>query len=508
MSEPGTHERLPEELVKQRAKSGVFFVGSLGLVNLAVGFVGSIFLARMLAPHDFGVVAIGTSLIMVGTALGDGGLASGLIRREAPPTHGELRAALALQLALTCTLAFIAASLGYALGGSGEVVALMMLSLPMSAIQTPARISLWRALRFGPIASSEAAGVIASYVWSISGVLLGFDVWALASGVVVRSLVSSCYVIYAGGLGVVLPSLREARTLRSVVAFGLQFQAVSLVALARDQGLNVGVAAIAGVSTLGIWTLTKRLLELPVLLFEPLHRVSFPLLSHMRAARQDPTRLMDRGIAIAGTASGLVLVAFAASASELVPAVFGEQWRAAGTIVPFICAALLVAGPLSVVAVGFLYAGNEPSVVVKVTIVHTIVVFAVALPLLPTVGPEAIGMGSLSGAIVDAAIMATAIARRSAARPLRAHLPTLVIAAPAALIGMAVTAGAGTGLVAAIAGGLAAASVYLLTMTLVRRAVLVDTARMIIQAVRSGITRERAPQQAEAAAREPVRAPA
>ena len=192
---------------------------------------------------------------------------------------------------------------------------------------------------------------------------------------------------------------------------------------------------------------------------------------------------MDRGIAIAGTASGLVLVAFAASASELVPAVFGEQWRAAGTIFPFICAALLVAGPLSVVAVGFLYAGNEPSVVVKVTIVHTIVVFAVALPLLPTVGPEAIGMGSLSGAIVDAAIMATAIARRSAARPLRAHLPTLVIAAPAALIGMAVTAGAGTGLVAAIAGGLAAACVYLLTMTLVRRAVLVDTARMIIQAV-------------------------
>ena len=508
MSEPAGPAPLPEELVKQRAKRGVFFVGSLGLVNLAVGFVGSIVLARMLAPHDFGVVAIGTSLIMVGVALGDGGLASGLIRRELPPTHGELRAALALQLALTGAIALAAASLGFALGGSGDVVALMMISLPVSAIQTPARITLWRALRFGPIASSEAAGVIASYVWSISGVLLGFDVWALASGVVVRSLVSSCYVIYAGHLGVVLPSLREVRSLRSVVAFGLQFQAVSLAALGRDQGLNVGVAAIAGVSTLGIWTLTKRLLELPVLLFEPLHRVSFPLMSHMRAVHQDPTRLINRGIAVAGTASGLVLVAFAASASELVPAIFGEQWRAAGSIVPFICAALLVAGPLSVVGVGFLYAGNEPSVVLKVTIVHTIVVFAVALPLLPSVGPEAIGMGSLSGAIVDAAIMATAIARRSSARPLQAHLPTLAIAAPAALLGMAVTATAGSGLIAAVAGGLAAAAAYLLSMALFRRAVLVDTTRMVVQAVRSGLTRERAPQQAELAPREPARAPA
>jgi O-antigen/teichoic acid export membrane protein len=505
---PPNHEALPEGLVKQRAKSGVFFVGSLGLVNLTVGFVGSIVLARMLVPHDFGVVAIGTSLIMAGSALGDGGLASGLIRREAPPTRGELRAALALQLALTGGLALVAASLGFALGGAGEVVALMMLSLPASALQTPARIHLWRALRFGPIASSEAAGVIASYVWSISGVLLGFDVWALASGVVMRSVVSSAYVIYAGRLGLVLPSLRDARALRPVVAFGLQFQAVSLAALGRDQGLNTGVAAIAGVSTLGVWTLTKRLLELPVLLFEPLHRVSFPLMSHMRAARQDPARLMDRGIAIAGTASALVLVAFAAAASELVPAVFGEHWRAAGTVVPWVCAALLVAGPLSVVGVGFLYAGNEPSVVVKVTVVHTIAVFAVAFPLLPVIGPEAIGMGSLAGAIVDACMMARAIARRSSARPLRKHLPTLALAAPAALTGMAVTAASGTGLVAATAGGLAAAGVYLTLVILFRRAVLIDTAQLIAAAVRSGLTRERAPQPAELGAREPARAPA
>ena len=137
-------------------------------------------------------------------------------------------------------------------------------------------------------------------------------------------------------------------------------------------------------------------------MFEPLHRVSFPVLSHMLAAKQDPARVLDRGVAVASTAAGVVLVAMGASAPELVPFVFGEQWREVGQIIPWICAALLVAGPLSVVAVGFLYASDAPSVVLRATILHSLALFAVAFPLLPLVGAQAIGMGSLAGAIVDA----------------------------------------------------------------------------------------------------------
>ena len=506
MSSADNGEALPERLVKQRAKSGVFFVGSMGAVNLVVGFAGSLVLARMLLPSDFGIAAIGMTLMMVATSLGDGGLASGLIRREEPPTRDELRSALALQLGLTTFLAIVAAAIGVAIGGSGLVVALMMAGLPVAALQSPGRIVLSRELRFRVLATSEAVSVLAYYAWAVGCVIAGFGVWSLASAVVVRAVVLSGAVVYVAHLGRLLPSFRRVGALRPVIRFGVQFQAVSFAGMGRDQGLNAGIAAIAGVATLGYWSLAGRLLALPVLLFEPLHRVMFPLMSHMRAAGQDPARLLERGVAVAGTVAGVVLVAFAASASELVPSVFGEQWAPVAEIVQWVSASLLVAGPLAVVAVGFLYSGNQPSVVLKATILHTIVLYIVAFSLLPVVGPAAIGMGSLAGAIVDACVMTLAIRSRSEARPFRAHWPTLVAAAPAAFLGMAVTASAGPGFLPAALGGLTGAAAYLAITALLRPAVLADAAKLIADAVRNGVAKE-TPAPAPLPNREAVAAP-
>jgi len=485
MSEP-----LSDNVVRRRAKSGIFFVGSWGVMNLIVGFGGNLVLARMLAPRDFGIVAIGATLMMFSTSIADGGLGSGLIRRERAPDRGELKAALALQLALTGTLALLAAGVGQLVGGAGLVVAVMMTALPIASWQTPGRVTLSRELRFKALATAEAVANLAYYAWAISLVVFAdAGVWALASAVVVRALMLAVGVTAVARLAI-LPSFRGAAALRPVIAFGLRFQGVSLAGMLREQLLNLGIAVIAGVGTLGLWTLTRRLLELPALMFEPLHRVSFPVLSHMLAAKQDPARVLDRGVAVASTASGVVLVAMGASAPELVPFVFGEQWREVGQIIPWICAALLVAGPLSVVAVGFLYASDAPSVVLRATILHSLALFAVAFPLLPLVGAQAIGMGSLTGAIVDAAIMARAIQQRSSSRPLEGLLPTLAVAAVAGAAGLATAQLAGTGVLAGIAAGLVAAFVYAAILAAVRRSVLEDTLRMIIDAVRTGVTRE------------------
>jgi O-antigen/teichoic acid export membrane protein len=485
-------EKLSDGVMRRRAKSGIFFVGSWGAMNLVVGFGGNLVLARLLTPRDFGIVAIGATLMMLTTSIADGGLGSGLIRRERAPERRELKAALALQLALTGTLAALAAGVGVLVGGAGDVVALMMCALPIAALQTPGRVELSRAMRFKALSTVEAAANLAYYAWAITLVVAtDAGVWALASAVVVRSVALSVGVSGVARLAV-MPSFRGASALRDVIAFGLRFQGVSLAGMLREQGLNAGVAAISGVGTLGLWTLTKRLLEFPALLFEPLHRVSFPVLSHMLAAKQDPARMLDRGVAVASTASGVVLVSMAAASPELVPFVFGDQWRQVGEILPWICAALLVAGPLSVVAVGFLYAANSPSVVLKATILHSLVLFAVTFSLLPTVGPAAIGMGSLAGAIVDAAIMARAIHQRSSSRPLDGLLPTLAVAAVAAPAGLAVSAAAGPGVLAGIVGGLVAALVYGALLVAVRRAVVLDTLRMIRDAIRSGVGRDRA----------------
>ena len=62
--------------------------------------VGALVTARLLTPYDFGLVALGATVLAFGDFLDDGGVGPALIRRPEPPTKAELRALLAFQLAL------------------------------------------------------------------------------------------------------------------------------------------------------------------------------------------------------------------------------------------------------------------------------------------------------------------------------------------------------------------------------------------------------------------------
>ncbi len=481
---------LPPELLRRRVASGVFSVASLGAFNLVVGFFGSIVIARMLLPQDFGLVALGSTVIMFASAFSDGGLASGLIRREAPPTRSELGVALGVQLAFASGLALVVASFAATWGRPGLVIALMMLVLPISAIQTPSRVMLTRDVRVGAVATVESVSYLLYYGWAVGGVLAGMGVWALASAAVVKTTMTTVGVIRIGCQGLPRARLRGARMLKPVMAFGLRFQSTSLVGIARDQGLNVAIAVVAGPATLGLWSLARRVLELPILMFEPLHRVSLPFMTQVMARRHDPARLIDRGVAVSATASGFVLAAAAAALPGLVPIVFGAQWAPAGDVLPWLCASLLIAGPPSVVGVGYLYAANAPGIVLRATALHTIATFAVTLPLLPIFGLTAIGLGLVVGAVVDVVVISRGISSKTSARPLRVAGPLLAIAVLAGACGTLV-ASTDDGVVAALAGAAVACGVYLALLAIFQLGALLETIRLLTRAVRHGLTRDR-----------------
>ena len=60
--------------------------------------------ARLLTPYDFGLVAIGTTVLAFGGFLDDGGVGTALIRRPEPPTKSELQALVAFQFGLDLIL--------------------------------------------------------------------------------------------------------------------------------------------------------------------------------------------------------------------------------------------------------------------------------------------------------------------------------------------------------------------------------------------------------------------
>jgi O-antigen/teichoic acid export membrane protein len=369
-----------------------------------LGFAGNIALARLLVPEDFGILAVGTTFLVFAGFLVDAGVGAALLRRAEPPDERDLAAVLGLQLVLTTGLAAIVAAVAAPTGRVGQVAAIMVAALPLGTLRTPTTIVLERNLRYAPLALAEVAEVIVYVVWSVTAVALGAGVWGVASAVVARGAVGTALLLRTSPVRHLRPTLAWSR-LRSLLPFGLQLQAVQLVHIFRSQGLNVATAAIAGLPVLGLWSLVERVMLLPLTLFEGLWRVSFPAIVRLSKSGANPASDIERALSAATIAAGAFLVALAASAPATIPVVFGSQWTGAADAVPPACLALLINGPIAAAGVGFLYAQGDARLVLISTLLDSVTYAAVALPLLPTLGAEAMSWGWLAASICDLLIL-------------------------------------------------------------------------------------------------------
>jgi len=485
----GQSDLLSRSELKRRTSAGVFITASWGLVNLVVGFAGNLVIARMLLPRDFGLVAIGTTLMMFAIAVSEGGLGSGLIRRPEPPTSAELSTVLGLQFVLTGALGAGIAAAAFPFGEAGKIAAIMIAALPLTASQMPGRVVLARSMLYRRLAIVDVSALITYYAWAIAGVAAGFGVWALATASVARALTGSATMCRVSGLGFLRPRLRGARALWPLVRFGIRFQGVSMTMVVRDQTLNASTAAIAGVATLGVWSFVTRLMQVPLLFFESIWRVSFPAMSQILASKEDPAPTIERSVGVSAAGAGAMLATFAAAAPELVPFMFGGQWRSAGAVVPWACLALLVAGPISVSTVGYLYAAGEPGAVLQASLAYAAIWVGGGLALLPVVGLRGLGIGWLLGSLADAFLLARATVRLSAARFARPLVAPVAVAVASGAAGWLVTTSS-HGFGAGCAGGGIALGLDLVGLMLVRRALLVETVRLASRAVLAAVAHE------------------
>jgi O-antigen/teichoic acid export membrane protein len=194
--------------IARRGTVAIFYVISWGFGSLMITFVGSLVLARLLTPRDFGLIAIGQTVAILAFTASEGGIASGFIRQSEGISRPVLRSINGVQLLISLALAAITTPIALQFGLAGDLTALIIWSLPIASLQTAGRVVLLRELRSGEIAIIEALGLLGYYVWAIAGVLAGHGVWSLASGTLVRAGIATATVGAIIGWGVIVPSLR------------------------------------------------------------------------------------------------------------------------------------------------------------------------------------------------------------------------------------------------------------------------------------------------------------
>ncbi|HKP89366.1 MAG TPA: oligosaccharide flippase family protein [Thermoleophilaceae bacterium] len=480
-----TNEALRRDEVRDRAVGGAAVLGARGAVTFAIGIVANLALARLLVPRDFGVVALGSVLLIVGTYLMDGGLGAALIRRTEPPERAELEAVEGLQLAAATALAAIAAGAALLFGRDGAVIALMLASLPITTARLPAAIVLERQLLYRPVAFVDLVEALSYYAWALAAVALGFGVWGLASAVVARAILGVLTMARVGPVGFVRPRWSWP-TVRPMIAFGAKLQATAVVAIGRDQGLNVGVAALAGIPALGVWSLAYRILQVPTLIVTTATRVSFPAMARILEAGEDPRPPIERAVTTVAVVIGVVGVGLVGLAPAL-PALLGDGWADVPEALLWSAAGLVLSAPVIVGTIGYLYATDNAGTVVWGVVWQALVWFAVTLPLLPSLGAPAVGIGSVPAGVAIAAIVGRRAAAMSGAAVVRSLARPLALSAAGGAAGWALASHGSETLPWGLVGALVAEVVLLGGLWLVGRSLLADTYAIVARAVRRSV---------------------
>ena len=231
-------------------------------MRILLQFAGVVILARLLSPHDYGLIAIVVVIIGVGEIFRDFGLSSAAVR--APELTRDQ----------STNLFWINTGIGVFLGGLLLVAAAPLASLygqdevrpiaqamaaifALNGLATQFRAQLMRGLRFRWLATVDVLAAALALGVAIGGALLGWAFWALVAQQITQALVilvgtaTLGTFIGAGGLGVLIttgvtlylpPLLFSGALLVALLALAIDWLARLAEYLLAPRGLR-GVTA-------------------------------------------------------------------------------------------------------------------------------------------------------------------------------------------------------------------------------------------------------------------------
>jgi PST family polysaccharide transporter len=464
-----------EPALARRAAAGVAWEGLSYILGKLFLLVSTVVLARILAPDDFGVVALGMVFILFFEQLADLGVADALV--YFPPDRRRTDAALAITIAWSVTLVavfMVAAPAVARYFGRGEVTTIFrVLSIGLllrGCTEVPDAL-LRKDLRFRRKLVANVGQVGVQAIVSIALAAAGAGPWAIVygylAGIASWSLIAWTLVDYR-------PSPRfwmvDTTLARPLLKYGLPVagEALLLALVFNVDYLIVGRRL--GADALAFYSLAFRVPQMVIInVIYVLGQVAFPVYS---LARDDPRQLRDayltnvRVQSVYGVCTG---VGLAVVAPMLVRVVFGAKWSPAIQALEGL--ALYAAFRSVGIGAGDVLKGiGRPGLAVSLALLRA----AILVPVLLAV----VGNGIDAVAVAQAAVaLALALAMETiAARAVGVGAPQLARAIlPAIAVGAATAAGAALGrwvvpgpdavrlAVSVLAGGGAALGALLLT---------------------------------------------
>ncbi len=324
---------------EKRAGRALLWKGMQLGVSKLLYLVGTLILGHMLAPKEFGLVAIATVAITTIMTATETGMTSALVQASVrEQAHYDVAWTVGfLRGLIVCAVLLLAAPLVARLFGEERAASLvrLMAFLPLiSSAASPRMADLIRELQFSKLAPVAIVAVIVEI-----GLAIALARKLGGAALILGKLAGATTVTLASyALAPHRPRFRPSyASAQHLLAFGRWLFAIGLTAVISDLFIKVLVARRLSVNDLGLFSMSDKLAEVPTQAAnEAIGAVAFPLYARLKS---DVPRLQT---AVRAHLTGLMFFLFPATAiiialaQPLEARVLGPSWAGiSGLIVLF-----------------------------------------------------------------------------------------------------------------------------------------------------------------------------
>lgn len=328
----------------QQAGSAVMWRGFSLATEKIIFLLRILILARILAPADFGLVAIGMVSLAIMVSLTDFGIVPALIQqppsnkrhRDTAWTIGVVRGA-GINIIMILAAPLIADAFGEP--DATNIIRLLAVTTLLQACASIEVATLTRELKFKQLALIRLSAVVFNTIVSILlartlGALA--IVWGSVAGAITHMIVSYIVAPYRPRFRMV------SMAAGSMMRFGRWIFVIGVTSVVADAAIRWIVTNRLGVAELGLYFMAARLAYLPYqVITELVGEVAFPMYAQLQKNRAKATRafraVFASMLALLLPTSLIMIVLI----PDLIAVVLGERWDGAATVMQLLVAASL-----------------------------------------------------------------------------------------------------------------------------------------------------------------------
>lgn len=295
-------EKLSVELIKKRAARGAAILTGRNIFIQIISFTSLGLLTVFLSPYEFGIFYIISALKNFLSYFADIGFAASLIQKKEPLTKIEVKTAFTTQQLLVISVLLIIFTLTpivqnvYNLNQKGiYLLWALSFSLLLSSLKTIPTVLMERRLEFNKWVIPQIAETV---IFNTSAVYLawrGFGITSFTVAILLSGLISLIitYIVQPW-----LPQLAfSIKSFKSILKFGAPYQANTMLAMVKDDGMTLFLGGILGASNFGILGWAQKWAYSPLRFFmDQVIKVTFPAFSRMQDNKEELSKAVTKAI--------------------------------------------------------------------------------------------------------------------------------------------------------------------------------------------------------------------